>query len=201
MSRVAHCSGINGTCPRIDMLFGANDLNSTAPTHRDHVNALFVLHSPRIRGFILSLLPNMSRADDVMQETFLTISAKAEDYERETNFVAWACTIARYKVLEECNRNQKTSLMLSPDVIEAVCVSHSPMTPDEEESRLAALKECMDALAPHTRRAVELRYSRAHSAAEIAKLLGWSTDSVYVVLSRARTALQKCITTHLKAVG
>ncbi|MFG0289071.1 MAG: sigma-70 family RNA polymerase sigma factor [Rhodopirellula sp. JB044] len=176
-------------------------MESCTQSHRDHVNALFVLHSPRIRGFILSLLPNMSRADDVMQETFLTVSAKADDYERDSNFVAWACTIARYKVLEECNRKHANSLMLSPEVIEAVCVSHEPASSDDEEARMAALKCCMDSLSPHTRKAVELRYSRAHSAGEIAKLLGWSTDSVYVVLSRARTALQKCVNSHLKVVG
>ncbi|MCM2369216.1 sigma-70 family RNA polymerase sigma factor [Aporhodopirellula aestuarii] len=176
-------------------------MNTKAPSHRDQVNALFVLHSPRIRGFILSLIPNMSRADDVMQETFLTVSAKADDYEEGTNFVAWACTIARFKVLEECNRNQKASLMLSPDVIDAVCVAHAPLSAEDDEARLKALKDCMDSLAPHTRRAVELRYTRAHSAAEIASLLGWSTDSVYVVLSRARQALQKCINAHLNAVS
>jgi RNA polymerase sigma-70 factor (ECF subfamily) len=144
----------------------------------------------------------MARADDVLQETFLTVTAKADDFVTGTNFVAWACRIAQFKVLEECKRNQKLSYTLSPEVIEAVCSTSSGVfgpglqsqsAAEFEESQRFALKECITELSPHTRRAIELRYVRAHKAQEIAEILGWSIDSVYVVLSRARDTLQKCI--------
>tara|TARA_R110002049_G_scaffold27321_1_gene93937 strand:- start:31532 stop:32101 length:570 start_codon:yes stop_codon:yes gene_type:complete len=173
-------------------------------SHRDYVNGLFVQHSPRIRGFILSILPNMGRADDVLQETFLTVTAKADDFTRGTNFVSWACRIAQFKVLEDSKRNQKSNSTLSPEVIDAVCSSSREMlnatsmtqsaaVNDFQEEQLSALENCITTLAPHTRRAIELRYVRAHKTREIAEILGWSIDSVYVVLSRARDSLQKCI--------
>lgn len=163
----------------------------------DHVHTLFIKYSPRIRGFILSILPDMGRADDVLQETFLTASSKANEFVVGTNFVAWACSIARYKVLEECRQTQKAG-MLSAEVIEAVCSARSAAFPDNRDDQLGALQECLMSLSPHARRAVELRYARAHSAAEIADLLDWSTESVYVVLSRARCALLKCVSTKLE---
>ncbi|QDT01975.1 RNA polymerase sigma factor CarQ [Rubripirellula lacrimiformis] len=166
-------------------------------SHQDHVNGLFVKHSPRIRGFVLSILPNMSRADDVMQETFLTIAAKSDEFVRGTNFVAWACRVAQLKVLEDCRRQGKNACCLSPEVIEAVCLVHSPEPQDVRDEQLVALQKCLDSLAPHTRRAIDLRYVRAHKAGEIARLLGWTTESVYVVLSRARDVLQDCIDTRL----
>lgn len=170
-------------------------------SHRDRVHAMFVQHSPRIRGFILSIQPNMSRADDVLQETFLTVSSKADEFVSGTNFIAWACSIARFKVLEDSKRTQRSTSLLAPEVIEAVCATHAPLAAEDHDAQLGALQQCMSSLSPHTRRAIELRYARAHTAPEIATLLGWTTDSVYVVLSRARGALLKCISARLDMNG
>jgi DNA-directed RNA polymerase specialized sigma24 family protein len=41
------------------------------------VQSLFVQNMMAVRGFVIALMPNFSRVDDVMQETFLTVTAKA----------------------------------------------------------------------------------------------------------------------------
>jgi len=165
---------------------------------RDYVSALFVKNSPQIRGFILSLIPNMELADDVLQETFLTVSAKADDFARGSNFVAWACRVAQFKVLEESRRNRRLGGILSPEVIEAICATDSGNEKDNSEAQLKALKLCLDRLAPHTRQAFELRYQNAHKISEIAEILGWTVDSVCVILSRGRRALKSCIASKLR---
>ena len=45
-----------------------------------------------------SLLNN--RAEDVLQEVFLTLTQKAAEFQPGTDFVAWARAIARIKVLQ-----------------------------------------------------------------------------------------------------
>jgi RNA polymerase sigma-70 factor (ECF subfamily) len=62
--------------------------------------------------------------------------------------------------------------------------------PENEDQEMELLNECLEELHPHTRRAMELRYEQGHKPAEIAKRLGWTPESVYVVLSRARAALR-----------
>ena len=42
-------------------------------------------------GSCVALLPDLARVDDVFQETFLTVSAKAEAFDPERDFLAWAC--------------------------------------------------------------------------------------------------------------
>lgn len=159
--------------------------------HLAAVHALFVRHSPELRGFILALLPDLSRVDDVFQETFLTVSRKADSFVIGTNFLAWACTIARYKI-KEARRFQPARVQpLSDEVLDALCASEPPPEPDEE--RLQALNQCLGDLPAHTRRAFELRYHQAHQPPEIAQRLGWSTASVYVILSRARAVLRECV--------
>ncbi|MCA9192147.1 MAG: sigma-70 family RNA polymerase sigma factor [Planctomycetales bacterium] len=176
-------------------------MQDEALSHRERVHALFLQHSSEIRGFILSLLPNMPRTDDVFQETFLTVSRKADDYAHGTNFVAWVCRIARYKVLEDCRKHGRCAQTLAPEVIDAICASQPLLDSEHQYERLIALKSCISKLSPHTQRVVELRYAQAHQAGEIAQRLGWSVDSVYVILSRARNILEQCIRSQLQSPG
>jgi RNA polymerase sigma-70 factor (ECF subfamily) len=173
--------------------------NSDFEQARDRVNALFVQFSPEVRGFILALMPNMSRADDIFQETFLTVNRKAADFQPGTNFLAWACTIARFKVLEAGRKRPGELQPLSEEVLESL--SAVQPEPANEDRQLQLLNECLEDLHPHTRRAMELRYEQGHKPAEIARCLGWTAESVYVVLSRARSALRECVARKLSFEG
>ena len=46
----------------------------------EEVQRLFLRHAGLLRGFILGLLPDHNRAEDVFQEVFLTISRKAAEF-------------------------------------------------------------------------------------------------------------------------
>ncbi|QTN33860.1 hypothetical protein HZ994_16585 [Akkermansiaceae bacterium] len=83
------------------------------------VQELFIEHSDLIRGFIRSLLADRTQADDVLQETFLTITRKAGAFEPGTSFPKWACAIARYKVMEAMRAVKRGGVLLSEEVIEA----------------------------------------------------------------------------------
>lgn len=58
-----------------------------------------------------ALQPVFSEAEDVLQETFLTVSRTAESFEPGTNFVAWACGIARRKVLDNYRRQRRATVL------------------------------------------------------------------------------------------
>lgn len=169
--------------------------HSKDTAHQDAVHALFIRHASELRGFILALLPDLSRVDDVFQETFLTVSRKAGTFELGTNFLAWACTIARFKVKEALRAQPANVQAFSDEVLDALCASVPD--PEPEEGRLRVLGECLRQLPAHTRRAVELRYHLGHRPPEIARRLGWTTASVYVVLSRARAWLRECVDRNL----
>ena len=158
------------------------------------VQMLFVQHASALRGFVHALMPDFAWADDIVQETFLTITKKAADFEPGTNFLGWACTIARFKVME-AGRKAKNSTTLSPDIIESLCACEPEAEASDE--RLRHLAECLEKLAPQSRQAVEMRYQQAHKPAEIARRLGWAAESVYVALSRARALLRECVARKL----
>ena len=160
------------------------------------VQGLFVQHLPALRGFLLSIVSDFSLVDDVVQETFLTVNAKAGDFQIGSNFRACAWTIARYKALQALEKAVPAEDRFSPEVLAALCAQE-----DAEqwhtEAQMRHLTHCIGTLAPKAREVVELRYQQAHKPQEIARLMGWSVDSVHVALSRARVFLRDCVSERM----
>jgi RNA polymerase sigma-70 factor, ECF subfamily len=178
--------------------------NSSRSTQTRLVEQLFVKHAATIRGFIEAFVPDFNRADDVLQECFLTVAAKADAFREGSDFLAWATTIARYKVLESFRQPWANMRSLSPAVIDALAAEAPADGPDDDARRL--LQECVEELSPRAREVIDLRYGEACKPAEIARRLNWTPESVYVALSRARALLRDCVerrsgTTAKKGTG
>jgi RNA polymerase sigma-70 factor (ECF subfamily) len=167
-----------------------------SPSPTETVQQLFVKHVPAIRAFILAFLPDFNRADDILQESFLTVTAKADAFQPGTNFLAWATAIAKLKILEYRRQTLALGQTFSPEVIDALCTA-APMAPPADELQ-ARLRECLDDLPPSARKAIDLRYGEACKPVEVARRLNWKPEAVYVALSRARTTLRDCIKLKMK---
>lgn len=157
------------------------------------VQGLFIQNLPALRGFVLALRGGFDLVDDVVQETFITVSAKASDFQPGTNFRAWVFTIAKFKVLQAAASKARTNAeQLSPEVLEALCTQE---TGEEwsNEPQLRLLGSCLKELAPKAYQMIELRYQHAKRPAEIARLMGWTVEAVHVALSRARDFLRDCV--------
>jgi RNA polymerase sigma-70 factor, ECF subfamily len=155
------------------------------------VQQLFVRHQAKVRSLALALTGDFSIAEDIVQETFLTASAKAAEFQVDSNFVAWVLAIARLKVLER----RRSDRRLSPEVIESLAAS----LPQEEleERRLMPLLDCIDELPPKSRELIRLRYFSEHGPGEIAAMLGRSVVGVNAALVKARAVLRECVTRKL----
>jgi RNA polymerase sigma-70 factor (ECF subfamily) len=167
-------------------------------SHLRAVQKQFLLHSNRLRGFILGLLPDHAAADDVLQEVFLVVTAKAAEFQASTDFLAWARTIARFKVLEHRQRRFPAARQLADDAWDLLAQSAHELD-DAWDVRRKALQLCLDELAPRARQIVQLRYSAERlSLDEVAQQMSWTVGSVKVALSRAKDALWDCVQRRLE---
>ena len=176
------------------MMTNPEDGNET-PDAQEAVQLLFVRHENSIRAFVRSLQPGLSDADDVMQETFLTISRKASTFEPGTNFVAWACSIARIKVLENFRQRKRANVLSEAAILALTEDAPSPEAFSEKEN---ALEGCLDQLTPKVRDLLWRRYSRRQSSTEMAAAAGMTSIAVRVALSKTRVALRDCINAQLQ---
>jgi len=167
--------------------------------HTIYVQELFVEHVGGLKYFVLSMLPDPDAAQDVVQETFITITAKAHEFSKGSNFKAWAYTIARFKVLETYKRQKREANRLSDSVIELLASEADEF--DKDTSQSDALKACLNKLSPKVSKMIELRYQEGWKPSKIAEAIDWTAEAVYVALSRTRTSLRSCIEKQLKSSG
>lgn len=164
------------------------------------VQAELLRHAEQLKGFIAALVADRDAAEDCFQELFLTVAAKAADFAPGTDFLAWACTIARYKVLQHLERRRRHAGGLDPETIAALAADADAYH-DAWDERRAALADCLERLPPAARRLVEARYVHGLAPSAIAAASGRSANGVSVALAKARDALEGCIGRRLAGRG
>ena len=160
------------------------------------VQQLFVRHQEAVLSYVLSLEPNLADAQDILQTVFFTITRKANMWTAGTDFLAWACTIARYDTLHFQRTRARGPAHLAADVMELVH-GDDQLDFEEYQRRVAILQQCMDKLAPRARELVMRRYHAGEMPAQVAAAIGWTANAVRVGLSRARRTLRECLDRNL----
>jgi RNA polymerase sigma-70 factor (ECF subfamily) len=134
----------------------------------------------------------MPDAEDVFQQTAITLWDKFGEFEPGSDFFAWACTIARYKTLNYFQSKGRERLYFSEAVIDQLA-TRDQWKPDLHEARLKALAACREKLSSKDQRLLADCYSGRGTILDVAKQLGRPIGSVYDSLSRIRRALYACI--------
>jgi RNA polymerase sigma-70 factor (ECF subfamily) len=153
-----------------------------------------------LRSFAHRYLQNATDTDEVVEETFVRIYHRRDDFAPGSNFSAWVFTIAanlcRHR-LRWRRRHPAESLDAPEDethgggpatVLPARGVD--PAGAAEQEERIAALRAAVAHL-PHEQRSAFLLHAyEALSYREIADVLGCSERGVETLLYRARQTLR-----------
>jgi RNA polymerase sigma-70 factor (ECF subfamily) len=153
---------------------------------------LFRANEDRLFGFILKLLPNFAVAEDIMQETMMTMWRKFEEFEKGTSYAAWGMKIARFKIMEFHHQNHRAGVMyLADDILGQLTDDDGPGK--LENSYLEALHGCVDKLKDPNLKMIKLRYSQQLSIKQIAEELSVSANVVYKAMAKIHFMLQQCI--------
>lgn len=157
---------------------------------------LLLSHQQRIYGLILALVPNWTDADDIMQETTAVLWRKFDEFERGTNFSAWALKIARLQVLAFRKRERRNAARLSDELMDQVA-ERMVARADRPDVRRDALEACLRSLPEGDRYLIELRYEPDASVSQVAETVSRSVDAVYKALNRIHGQLLLCVRSKL----
>jgi RNA polymerase sigma-70 factor (ECF subfamily) len=162
--------------------------------------ALLGLHQNRIQRFVLSLVPNLSDADDVLQNTNLFLWREFHRFAPGTDFVAWASSVAFHEVLAWRKKHGRDRLVFSDQFLTAVR-DEVNASADHLEARAKALTRCVERLPVTQRELVRQRYTNGAGVEAIAASTGRTADAVYRMLSRVRQTLRECVGRSLAREG
>lgn len=147
-------------------------------------------------SYILSLLPNWSDAEDILQQTCLVLWQKFAEFEPGTDFVAWSCSIARYKVLNSLRARGRDRHVFATDVLERLA-DEGLVDVQRLDAERKALNYCLQKLPPDERDLVHTCYDVGASIKRVAEHLGRSPNSCYKLLNRIRESLLRCVEARL----
>ncbi len=151
---------------------------------------------PAVFGYIVSLCHDHALAQDILQETNLTLWRKAENFERGTSFAAWACRTAYFHLLNHRRKQRRETLVFDEDVFDYLAERQEERAVGSDR-RLEALRHCVASLPTAQRELIDRRYRPGASVQAIARDDGKTEGSVSQALFRIRAALQRCVEKRL----
>ncbi len=156
---------------------------------------LLARHEAQIMGFIWSVTPRHDVADDLFQQTVLTMWQRIDQFDPDTNFLAWACTIAKFKALEYSRTKKR--LLFDNDIVAKLADEHGSEDIELRFQRRKTLVGCLAKLKPDDRSLVEICYQGDRPINQVAGELGRSARAVYKTLARIRKLLHRCVQTTM----
>lgn len=164
-------------------------------THTQQVQQLFVRHAGLLHGFIASLCGDLVLAEDILQEVFLVVSQRADDFTIGSDFPAWARAIARFKTMELLRARKRERQMLGVETL-ALLETDAPSLETWQQER-DALAGCIGKLTTAQHALMSMAYGEGHSPQQIAAARSQSPEVVHVLLSRVRRILRDCVLRRL----
>jgi RNA polymerase sigma-70 factor, ECF subfamily len=162
--------------------------------------SLFLRSEREIFRYVAALVPNISDAEDIVQQTALSLWEKFDTYDPFMPFTPWACRFALNKTKQWIERHQRWRALLDGGLAEELVRRRDELRP-ELENRLGHLEGCVRRLPKEQRSLVEGFYYRREGIDQLAALSGRTVASAYKALQRIRQALQVCVENAVEPEG
>ncbi len=155
-------------------------------------------HSRMLTVYLHSLVRDSASVDDLFQETMLVAWRRLDECDLDRPFGPWLRGIASRLVLAHY-RKQKVAPVILHEAILNVVDRHfeniNQLAGDTWDDKVAALRECIDALSERQKSVIGGRYFEGLSAAEVAARFGLSLEACKKRIQRSRTMLAECLRT------
>lgn len=155
-------------------------------------------------AYIRSCVRDEHAVDDLYQETVLTAWRRLPAYDRDRPFGPWLRGIAGNLLLAFRRKSSRTALPLNELTLEWLNdrfdAIHS-LRGDTFHEKLAALRECLDALPQTYQRPIRMRYTDQRALTDIQTALNLAKETLKKRLSRGKARLADCLEGKLGLEG
>lgn len=163
---------------------------------------LLLPNQRRIQAFILTLVPNINDAEDIYQETVSEMWSKFDSFHIGTDFVAWAATIAKYKVLTYISKKGRSKVHFNSQMI-GMLESHAMSKMNSVQKHFDILEKCLKKLGDKEQFLLKLRYESDLTFQKISDRTGKTASAIHQLMAKIHTKLALCIrrTLHLEEIA
>jgi RNA polymerase sigma-70 factor (ECF subfamily) len=158
-------------------------------------------HQSQLLGYLYAILRNSQDAEDVLQQTYLELWRKFDQYDPSQSFFGWARQFARIQAIQFLRKSRRHRLQFSSALIDLLAdeILAEPQQYSQESARLRSLRACIGRLRESDQKLVRQCYRDHLTFRQIAEMLGRSPQSLGNSLRRIRITLLECIQRTLAA--
>lgn len=153
---------------------------------------------PMVVRIVRARLPRRVAEEDLMQEIFLKMFTRLDQYQGSVPFPHWVSRIAVTTCIDHLRAQQRRPEFRWADlsegeaeVLDAVLTSDRDQAPDDALAAHELVHKLLEQLKPEDRLVIQLLDLEQKTIAEISELTGWNTSLIKVRAFRARRKLQK----------
>ena len=160
------------------------------------MQVLFARHHVRVYRFVLRVVRDETKAEDLISEVFLDVWRQADRFEGRSAVSTWLLAIARFKALSALRRRPDEEL--DDEAAEAIeDTSDNPEESLAKKDKSAVIRKCLEGLSADHREIIDLVYYHEKSVEEVAEIVGIPENTVKTRMFYARKKLAEL----LKAAG
>lgn len=165
-------------------------LRRIAAADRDAFRQLYYKYYARLGRFLSRVIRNHDDAEEVIQDTLMTVWQHADDFRGTARVSTWIFGIAYRRALNALRKSAARSRVLVPE-LEGVEQAVEDVSRETEERQLLELG--LSSLPPEQRLVVVLAYGIGHSCEEIATIADCPVNTVKTRMFYARRKLRDVI--------
>lgn len=157
--------------------------------------ALFRNVSGALLAVCLRLIPDRAEAEDVLQESFVAIWHKADQFDpQRATAMTWMIAIVRNKAIDRLRGSAHAFKRASVELAEELSdQAPSPAARAEAVSDAELLRTCLEALEPRRRQLIRTAFFDGDTYEELAQRTGSPIGSVKSWIRRGLLQLRACL--------
>lgn len=167
-------------------------LKRVAGGDRSAMRALYARHATRVLRFLIRLVRDEGRAEDLMSDVFFDVWRQASRFEGRSSVSTWIFSIARFKALSSMRRASESSL--EPETAEAIeDDADTPEITAQKASKAEMMRRCLDKLSVEHREVIDLVYYHEKSVEEVSEITCAPPATVKTRMFYARKRLSELL--------
>jgi RNA polymerase sigma-70 factor (ECF subfamily) len=150
----------------------------------------------RLLAYLVSMLANRHDAEDVLQRASITMWRKFDTFEAESDFMAWASTVAFYEARNFQRVASRSRLRFDADLLETFA-SERLQDLRQHDERMEVLQRCVQVVDEKSRSLIQAIYADGVEIAALAQKLGLAPQTLYNRIGAIRRELAEAIARRL----
>ncbi len=161
---------------------------------RQAFEQLYRQTAPKLLGTVLRILKDRGWADDVVQESYLNIWQKAEQFDSgRSSPITWLVSVARNRAIDELRKHPTGRTTTSDELDDLAGQQTTAQEHLEGRQAVNHLNRCIDQLEKDRQDMVRLAYLNGWSREELASHFDQPVNTVKTWLHRALKQIKRCL--------